>query len=124
LHDRLLRGYIMDALEQAAAARAGTAGAGRRGSGSGADAAAPDVATAQHYLDAVRGAARTETASVGRGTYRVLSGAVIGGELMDDARIAHLSAFPTEQPRGGRPRPVHDEPVVAPPSRRRRHRGE
>lgn len=46
-------------------------------------------------------AKRIETTSVGRGTYRVLSDEVVGGELTDGKgdpgdgeRLVHLSAFP------------------------------
>lgn len=111
LHDRLLRGYIMDAFEHGH--RAGTGATARP---------APAVEQAQAFLDVVRGAARAEAPTVGLGTYHVLSGAVVGGELLDGGRVAHLSAFPV-QPTGGRGGvPVADESPVAPPSRRRRHR--
>jgi hypothetical protein len=109
LHDRLLRGYVLDGMEHAA------------------DSSSPETAVppahAQQYLNAVRAATRTPGQTVGRGTYGVLSGAVVGGELTDGPRLAHLSAFPTEQPHGGRNQDDRDEPIVAPPSRRRTHGG-
>jgi hypothetical protein len=112
LHERLLRGYVMDAMEHehgvAAAGAAATAGPGRD--------------DAQHYLDAVRDAKRTESPSVGLGRYRVLSGGVVGGELVDGERVAHLSAFPVRRDeRGGGGSQIEMGPV-APPSRRRRNR--
>ncbi|HSJ05542.1 MAG TPA: DUF6569 family protein [Longimicrobiales bacterium] len=109
LHDRLLRGYVLDALEHAAR--------GRRASRLAGD------PLAQRYLDAVRTAQRDRAPTVGRGEYHVIRGAVVGGELTDDGRIAHLSAFPVEQPRPGSGAAAADGPVgppVAPPSRRRR----
>jgi hypothetical protein len=112
LHERLLRGYVMDAIEHEHRA-AGAAGAA---------AEAPSSEDAQRYLDAVRGATRTESSSVGLGRYRVLSGDVVGGELVDAEHVAHLSAFPVRrQPSGGGMPPMDVSPV-APPSRRRHKR--
>jgi hypothetical protein len=108
LHQRLLRGYVLDALEQE---RRATEGAVQPPSGE----------HAQRYLDAVRGSARTAAPSVGIGTYSVLSGAVVGGELVDGGRIAHLSAFPVHEPRTGGGDRLPNESPVAPPSTRRRH---
>jgi hypothetical protein len=77
---------------------------------------------AQGYLDSVREARRVKSETVGIGEYRVLAGAVAGGELKEGERLVHLSAFPAEareddgRPRG--PRPIVDP--IAPPSRRRR----
>lgn len=75
LHDRLVRGYVMDALD--------TPG-GR----------APSPRRAAAYLDHVRAAPRVEAPTVGLGSYAVLLGTVIGGELRHDDRVVHLSAFP------------------------------
>lgn len=94
LHERLLPGYILDALGAETPPR----GAG--------------TATAQRFLDRVAAARRVESPSVGLGRYAVLSGGVIGGELTAEAGIVHLSAFPLAvQPL---PRPISR------PSRRRR----
>jgi hypothetical protein len=103
LHDRLVRGYVMDAL--------GSATRGRTISGD----------AAQAYLDRVSAARRVESPTVGEGRYAVLAGKVIGGELTDGDRLAHLSAFPLD-PRIRRVPgdvPPFDRPI-APPSRRRR----
>jgi hypothetical protein len=101
LHDRLLRGYVIDGFSAPAAGEA-------------------TVEAAQEYLDRVGRASRVAAPSVGRGSYRVVSGEVIGGELTDDGRVVHLSAFPE---RDGRKRKGDTDPArgpaVAPPSRRR-----
>jgi hypothetical protein len=110
VHDRLLRGYALDAMTVP-----------RR------DDAHMHVndAAAQSYLDIVRTASRHDAPTVGAGTYHVLSGAVVGGELLDDERrVAHLSAFPSVQRGSDRPQ-LHTRLTdpVPPPSYRRRHRG-
>jgi hypothetical protein len=109
VHERLLRGYVLDALEHESPGR-------------DAEAIVPDGTAAQRYLDAVREAPRHAAPTAGVGTYHVLSGVVIGGELLDDSRrVTHLSAFPAVQ-RGPHAGPITSDPHVAPPSERRRHR--
>ncbi len=99
LHKRVVSGYIMDAL---------AAGPGGR--------AEPGDGAAAAFLERLRAAARTEAPSVGLGTYRVLSGGVMGGELVnDDGELVHLCAFPADDDR------ADDAPGFASPSRRRRH---
>jgi hypothetical protein len=99
LHRRILSGYIMDALAAGSDCRVEL--------GDGAAAA---------FLERLRAATRTEAPSVGRGTYRVLSSGVMGGELVnDDGELVHLCAFPAEDDR------AEDAPGFASPSRRRRH---
>jgi hypothetical protein len=103
LHDRLVRGYVMDALGSATRGRTISTG------------------TAQAYLDRVSAARRVESPTVGDGRYAVLAGEVIGGELTDRDRLVHLSAFPLD-PRIRRVPgdvPPFSDPI-APPSRRRR----
>ena len=112
LHERLLRGYIMDALDTMRERPRGTTSGGpcaseptpredARIDDATADNATADDATvddgavddgavdllarAQRFLDAVREAERTPAPSVGRGRYEVLSGTVVGGALSDDA---------------------------------------
>jgi len=103
LHERLVRGYIMDAL----------------GSRSRRD---PGTERAQGFLDRVRVAGRTESPTVGQGRYAVLSGVVIGGELKDAERVVHLSAFPARDASGGpEENAVDQRHPIAPPSRRRRN---
>src|SRR5690606_25179523 len=65
LHERLLGGYIMDALETPDAP------------------GAPRPEDAQAFLDLTRSARRVAAPTVGRGIYSVLSRTVIGGELLD-----------------------------------------
>lgn len=103
LHDRLVRGYLMDAISRPSRVRRGSTRA------------------AQSFLGLVRDAQRTGAPSVGKGTYAVLSGAVIGGELRDDERVVHLSAFPAREDRARESDPGDlAPPPIAPPSRRRR----
>jgi hypothetical protein len=99
LHKRLLSGYVMDAFAAAGDRR-------RVELGDGAAAA---------FLERLRAATRIEAPTVGRGTYRVLSGGVMGGELDDENGLVHLCAFPAEEGR------AEDGPRLASPSRRRRH---
>jgi hypothetical protein len=103
LHERLVRGYIMDAL----------------GSRSTRE---PGAERAQDFLDRVRVTRRVESPTVGNGRYSVLAGVVIGGELRDEERVVHLSAFPGRETGGGKENDTDRmEPPIAPPSRRRRH---
>ncbi|MCI0436053.1 MAG: hypothetical protein L0271_20790 [Gemmatimonadetes bacterium] len=120
LHERLLRGYVLDALEAQSRGEAGVPN-------SPADAGTGIPVAATRFAESVRDAERTHAPSVGRGRYAVVTGDVIGGELTDDAfdphRTAHICAFPlTTHPATGQPRdPVTTrEGPIAPPSRRRR----
>jgi hypothetical protein len=83
LHKQLVRGYVMDALT-----------AGRLG----------NVRVTQNigapFLELAKRATRTRAPTVGRGEYRVLSGRVMGGELVDTCGLVHLSAFPTSEETG------------------------
>jgi hypothetical protein len=100
LHGRLLRGYVMDALESPTATAEVTREA------------------AQAFLDRTREAERVEAPTVGRGRYSVLARTVVGGELVDGERVAHLSAFPRRGREGGGPG-ARRESYIQPPSRRR-----
>jgi hypothetical protein len=102
LHERLLTGYVMDSFSMRRAQIGQPA----------------EETHAQRYLDQVRAARRVEAPSVGRGLYQVLVGEVVGGELLDDDRLAHLSAFPAPETR--RREDSYDAPPLPPPSRRRR----
>ncbi len=121
VHERLLRGYVLDALDARARAR-------RRGV-TDPTSAPPDDADALRFLARVRAADRVEAPTVGRGVYSVLSGKVIGAELEADGAPAHLSAFPVDErsrrtgtTAGSRER--HANPLAPPSVRRRRHRGD
>jgi hypothetical protein len=84
VHDRLIRGYVFEALE------AGTQnGAGEMDEGAG-----DGEAAVQAFLDRLHAAARRALPTVGRGEYRSLAGPVVGGELELAGRVVHLSAFP------------------------------
>jgi hypothetical protein len=103
VHGRLVAGYVLDALREPEKT------------------AEPLPDAADRFLSLVRDATRTEAPTVGRGSYRVLSGEVVGGELEDDERTVHVSAFPPEAetiPQAYRGM-VFDEPPLPPPSRRR-----
>lgn len=100
LHERILRGYVMDALA------------------AGGSAAPTKSDQAQSYLDLVKGARRADTPTAGDGTYFVLDGEVVGGELTWNEGLVHLSAFPAQQP-GPSHGQRYDSPIQ-PPSRRRR----
>ncbi|HET8654597.1 MAG TPA: DUF6569 family protein [Longimicrobiaceae bacterium] len=102
LHERLVRGYVMDALGARARGRT----------------ISPE--TAQRYLGRVRSARRVESPTVGLGRYAVLAGEVIGGELMDGGRLVHLSAFPADPRRSRGVAESRSDAPIAPPSRRRR----
>ena len=103
LHDRLLRGYLMDALSSRAPNGV----------------IAPEAP--QRYLNSVAAARRVPTRTVGTGSYAVVSGRVIGGELSADGEVVHLSAFPAASPASGGRQPggMYESPIQ-PPSRRRR----
>lgn len=96
MHPRVMMGYAMDAISEP-----------------GAGSAAPSPAAAEDYLAAVHAARRSSAPTPGKGSYRVLSGAVIGAELEDGGRLVHLSAFPGARPERGPGAPLR------PPSRRR-----
>ena len=104
LHDRLIGGYVQDALRVR-----------------GADGEL-DPEAAQGFLRSVGSASRVDAPTVGRGIYRVLNGQVTGGELEDQARTVHLSAFPAETESGRVGSGGSIVSPLAPPSRRRRIR--
>jgi hypothetical protein len=109
LHRRLLNGYLMDGLDRDALGR------GARGEEPpyrfsdqlapprvGDDGRWPET-LARRFMRNVTGSKRTAAPTVGLGSYSVLTQTVIGGELLDDGRLAHLSAFPLKdvRPRQG-----------------------
>lgn len=79
LHRRILTGYILDAMDARSLD----------------DADAPvQQSEAEKFIEDTRSANRTRSESVGSGEYRILDGSVLGGELVDDGQLVHLSAFP------------------------------
>jgi hypothetical protein len=98
LHDRLVRGYLLDALEAGAVGGSGAGGA--RGAGAPSRPAgangAPTTESARTFLDVAATVERRPLPTVGRGEYRALAGAAVGGELEVDGHVLHLSAFPAE----------------------------
>lgn len=107
LHERLLGGYIMDAFVD----RGETAGE-----------VTEEEASA--FLALAGKAKRGRAPTVGKGTYRLLSGGVVGGELEDDGNLAHLSAFPGLERRPGETRSVDSPPIRRPSHRRRGYLGD
>ncbi len=84
LHERILTGYVLDALEWWRPAGPSNPAAGRQ---------------AEHFVEGVTGSDRIESDSVGLGNYRILRGQVLGGELVENDRVVHISAFPTDDRR-------------------------
>ncbi len=76
MHTRLVGGHALDALAAGDAPEE------------------PDPEAAETVMARVGAANRIKAPTVGRGIYRVLSGDVVGGELEDDGKLVHLSAFP------------------------------
>ncbi len=104
-HQRILRGYIMDAMEGMDSAE-GAAGKG----------------AAKNFLELVRDAERLPAPPVGLGEYRVLNGKILGGELEEAGRLVHLSAFPAEVnglSGTGNGAPYHGSPIARPSQRGR-----
>jgi hypothetical protein len=101
LHERLVRGYVMDALGASDAHGEVPAGA------------------AQRFLDQVSSARRVESPTVGMGRYAILSDQVVGGELREHEPVVHLSAFPSDDRPARGPQPARYDDPIAPPSRRR-----
>lgn len=114
VHERLLTGYILDAMEGWHPER---------------PSARPSPDDAEQLITALGTTERVPSLSVGAGKYRILRGRLLGGELVEDDKLVHLSAFPAIQhPRGmgDRPGNGHGGPggsqggPIARPSRRRR----
>lgn len=99
LHERLLRGYALDALEpddgrrdpvlQSDDERQGS----RREPGEQTAPQSPEEYDALVFLADVAAAKRTVAPTVGKGTYSVLTGRIVGAELVDGAHLAHRNAF-------------------------------
>ena len=109
VHARLLTGYVLDALE-----------------GWDPDRQAPRTSgpEAELLMEGLGAAERVPSRSVGAGEYRILRGRVLGGELIQENRVVHVSAFPADEGRifGGdsnRPTGPRGTPIAR-PSRRRR----
>jgi hypothetical protein len=116
LHQRILTGYVLDALEGMAA------------SGGRKPRPAP-LDRAERFIEAVREAERTPSDSVGMGEYRILRGTALGAELVNQDQLVHLSAFPAREERdseSGTREAGHEGPdsprgtPIARPSQRRR----
>jgi hypothetical protein len=121
LHERLLRGYVLDALEAEKRAE----GRDRPSDPTQLEDDAPlddarvvDEGASLRFLDRAQKAVRTPALTVGRGVYHVLSETVVGGELLDGERLAHRSAFPDEDEPGTGSYP--EVSSIAGPSQRRR----
>lgn len=103
LHRRLLNGYLMDGLDRDAL------GHSPRNDPPPyrlADQPTPHAddgrwqePVALRFMRKVTASTRTLAPTVGLGSYSVLTQTVIGGELLDEGRLAHLSAFPVKDVR-------------------------
>lgn len=96
LHDRLVRGYLFEALE-AGVPEDGPADGGSERPADSAGRGASDGVTAdgvRRFLDEITHAERRPLPTVGRGHYHALAGVHVGGELALEGRVVHLSAFP------------------------------
>jgi hypothetical protein len=100
LHSRLLNGYLLDGFDQGAFGRK-SCDAELPYRFDVSDEPDPDRlnAASRRFIGKVAGAQRTEAPTVGIGGYQVLTGAVVGGELLHDGRLVHLSAFPDSSDR-------------------------
>ena len=110
IHDRLMRGYIMDALSTRRTMR-------RPGE------FRATAEEAEEFLNAVSSATGQKAPTAGIGTYYVLSGEVTGGRLEQEVdgvdRMVHLTAFPIDRDSNGRTRDDFDRhPPIRRPSRR------
>lgn len=104
VHDRLLNGYLMDALDQGAVGSRRTYRLDDATPGpEDGDAGGPETA-ARGFMRQVTSAHFTEAPTVGLGRYSVLSGEVVGGELVEGGRLAHLCAFPSRREPGPEPK--------------------
>ena len=91
LHDRLVRGYLFDALEREQWSEAAP-GDGEADS----EAGRPDREAVEALLRQVAESPRQPLPTAGLGEYRALEGPVVGGELEWDGAVVHLSAFPAD----------------------------
>jgi len=115
LHARILTGYVLDAMDE-------LGGGGRRGGGTKTRGKSAQPREAESFLRKIRDARRTPSESVGSGKYRILDGAVFGGELVEKGHLVHLSAFPNLNAAGQGNESPEDTPAtpIARPSHRRR----
>ncbi len=118
LHRRLVAGYVLDALAlDAARGRRRTrppssppwSGPAEKGGRDprNENRAQPDeevpgegsrhLEKALLFMGKLKGSPRVPVETVGLGEYRLLSGNVLGGELIHEARLVHLSAFPADE---------------------------
>ncbi len=80
VHDRLVRAYAFEAMDAAIGE-------------DGEDAPTVDVPAAEAFLSATGDAARHPMDTVGLGEYAAVAGEVVGGELVWEDEVVHLSAF-------------------------------
>jgi hypothetical protein len=99
LHQRLLSGYLLDGLDSNALGFVRPSARRQLAMELGDEQRSSESATAQRFMDRVRLAERVQAPTVGLGTYQVLAETVVGGELVEDARLGHLSAFPARERR-------------------------
>ncbi len=115
LHARILTGYVLDAMDE-------LGGGGRRRGRRKTRGKSVPSREAENFLGKIQDARRTPSESVGSGTYRILDGVVLGGELVENGHLVHLSAFPNLNASGQGDESPEDTPTrpIARPSHRRR----
>jgi hypothetical protein len=150
VHERVLTGYVLDAMEGRAGSALGSAygsasrtpgdqGEDRRQTAGGPGQPdddrrqprldPPPSIFAERFIERMRDAERMPSEPVGLGEYRVLKGNVVGSELVDQDKLVHLSAFPADDyagrwDRSGQtrpPRPRNPGPIQRPSQRKRRY---
>ena len=150
VHERVLTGYVLDAMEGRAGSGPGhvygaapSAAEDREEDGrQSADATGqagddrrhprldrPPSILAERFIEGMRDAERTPSESVGMGEYRVLKGHVVGSELVEQDKLVHLSAFPADDYAGRQDRPHratpsgprNPGPIQRPSQRKRRY---
>jgi len=94
LHTRLLNGYLMDGFDRDALGRGRPYRFAERGAEMGDERPGWEQRGAARFMRNVMRSERVEAPTVGFGRYSVLSRTVVGGELLDEERLVHLSAFP------------------------------
>jgi len=104
LHRRLLAGYILAALarenERSEEAEASNLESGPDADRAPRDETPPDAHAdsedASEFVDGLEEAERIPVMTQGLGAYSVLRGRLVGGELLHEGHLVHLSVFPGE----------------------------
>jgi hypothetical protein len=130
VHDRILSGYVLDAME-GRSSPVPNGGEVRREDRPRPRIKRASTLFAQGFIEDMKTAGRVPSESVGSGEYRILRGNVVGGELVSQDRLVHLSAFPADDRVGsggdgrhagpGGPRTQGAGPIARPSQRKRKY---